>query len=70
MATGSILEITTKITSQIFCETLVSALKGVFRDKVMPQDGAHQSKRKVERKVNEKFIEIDLGDNRNVLTIL
>ena len=47
MATGSILEITTKITSQItsqiFCETLVSALKGVFRDKVMPQDEAHQS---------------------------
>ena len=70
MATGSILEITIKITSQIFCETLVSALKGVFRDKVMPQDRAHQSKRKVERKVNEKLIEIDLGDNRNVLTIL
>ena len=43
MATGSILEIITKITSQIFCETLVSAFRGVFRDKVMPQDEAHQS---------------------------
>ena len=47
MATGSTLEITTKITSQItsqiFCETLVSALRGVFRDKVMPHDEEQQS---------------------------
>ena len=38
----------------------------VFRDRVVPQDEAHQSK----RKVNEKFIKIELGDNRNVFTIL
>ena len=66
MATGSILEIATKITSQItsqvFCETLVSALRGVFRDRVMPQDEAQH--------VNEKFIEIDLSDNCKILTIL
>ena len=43
MATGSIFEITTKITSQIFCETTVSVLRGVFRDRVMSQDEAfHQ----------------------------
>ena len=41
MATGSILEITTKITSQIFCDKIVSALRGVFSDRVMPQDEAH-----------------------------
>ena len=40
MATGSILEITTKIISWIFCDTIVSALSGVFRDRVMPQDEA------------------------------
>ena len=40
-ATGSILEISTKITSKIFCETIVSALSGVFHDRVMPQDEAH-----------------------------
>ena len=39
MATGSILEITTKITSQTLCETIVSALRGVFVT-VMPQDEA------------------------------
>ena len=41
MATGSILEITTKITSQMFCETIVSAHRRVFRDRVIPQDEAH-----------------------------
>ena len=40
MATGSILEITTKMTSQIFCDTIVSARR-VFRDRIMPQDEAH-----------------------------
>ena len=56
MATGSILEIATKITSQIFCETIVSALsKRILMCK---------------RLSNEKFIEVDPADNRNVLTIL
>ena len=70
MTTLSILEITTKI-SLIFCETIGSALKGVFRDRVMPQDNSHhQENIVVQEAINEKFIEIDLADNRNVLTIL
>ena len=48
MATGSTLEITKKITSPITSQILISALRGGgggggFRDKVMPQDEAHQS---------------------------
>ena len=41
MDTGSVLEIITKINSQIFCHTIVFALRGVFVDRVMPQDEAH-----------------------------
>ena len=47
MATGSILEITTKITSQMFCHTIVSALRLVFCDRVMPQDVAHHQENTV-----------------------
>ena len=67
MGTGSILGITTKITSQIFCKAVVSALRGVLRDGVMPQD-----KRLLlcKRLSKEKLIKIDLADNRNVLISL
>ena len=70
MDTGSILEITIKITSQIFCETIASALGGVFRDRIMLQDEAHHQENIVVQEANEKFIGVDFADNRNVWTIL
>ena len=72
MATGSILEINTKITSQIFCETIVSALRGIFMTEQC-QRIKHAIKRVLmwKRLSNEKVIEIDLlADDRNVSTIL
>ena len=69
MATGSTLEITTKITSQIICETIVS-VQGFPWQGVMLQDEAHHQENIVVQEANENFIEIDLADNRNVLTIL
>ena len=67
MATESILEITTNITSQIICDTIVSALRGVFVDRVMPQDKAHNQENIVVQEFIEKFIEIDLDDDSNVV---
>ena len=67
MATESILEITTNITSQIICDTIVSALRGVFVDRVMPQDKAHNRENIVVQEFIEKFIEIDLDDDSNVV---
>ena len=71
MATGSILEIITQIISQIFFDTIVSALRGVFRGRVMSQAKAHhQDIIDVERLSKEKFIELDLANDCNVLTVL
>ena len=61
MATGSIFEIATKITSHIFCEAIVSALKRVFVDRVMLQDEAHHQQNIIVQEANKKFIEIDLA---------
>ena len=36
----------------------------------MLQDEAHHQENIVVQEANEKFVEIDLADNRNVLTIL
>ena len=47
-----------------------SFLYRVFRDRVMLQDEAHHQENVVVQEANKKFIEIDLADNRNVLTIL
>ena len=41
-----------------------------FRDRVMLQAEAHHQEKIVVQEADEKFIEIDLADNRHVLTIL